>query len=59
MIEKIFNNNNNLILVTSLILVYIIGNNIAYLSVYSDFPGDINEIQNCKNGKIVEMNFKF
>ena len=55
MIEKIFNNNNiNLVVVVSLIIVYVIGNNIFYLSAYADLPSEINKIENCKNEKIVK-----
>ena len=54
MVQKILNN-NNLILFLFLIMVYVIGNNILYLSVaYADLPSEINKIENCKNGKIVK-----
>lgn len=56
MTEKISNNiNNNLVVVVSLIIVYVIGNNIFYLSAaYADLPSEINKIENCKNEKIVK-----
>jgi len=38
----------------SLIIVYVIGNNIFYLSAYADLPDEINKIQNCKNSKIID-----
>lgn len=46
--------NNNVILLMSLIIIYMIGNNIFYLSAYADLPDEINKIQNCKNSKLID-----
>src|SRR5215204_1402728 len=64
--KKLLNNNNNknnknnqqmniFILPFLLLTLYVIGNNIFYLSeAYADLPEEINKIQDCKNAKIID-----
>src|SRR5215213_4969145 len=65
MIQKkmLINNNKNknnqqmniFILLFLLLTLYVIGNNIFYLSAaYADLPEEINKIQDCKNAKIID-----
>ncbi|HEX5187797.1 MAG TPA: hypothetical protein VFV86_12995, partial [Nitrososphaeraceae archaeon] len=47
--------NKKIILYICFVIAYIIISNSLYLSIVNaDLPDDINEIENCKNGKIVK-----
>src|ERR1041384_7650250 len=49
------NLNKKTILLVCFVIAYTIVSNSIYLSIVNaDLPNDINEIENCKNGKIVK-----